>query len=76
MFCRLKNVNGHLFETVSEILWDTIVFAVGWDTETHTDIQIQFVKATFLDWGDLKTDDSIEISKLRFFHDHNTFTIL
>src|SRR5436190_18734097 len=65
---------------------EPVVFAVARDTDIqtyrhtdiqtyiHTDIQTyrHFVKTTFLDSGDLKTDNSIEISNSNFF----TITIL
>src|SRR5436190_23476555 len=57
---------------------EPVVFAVARDTDIHTDRQTyrqtyrHFVKTTFLDSGDLKTDNSIEISNSNFF----TITIL
>src|SRR5436190_723890 len=47
-----------------------VLFAVARDTDIHT--YRHFVKTTFLDSGDLKTDNSIKISNSNFF----TITIL
>src|SRR5436190_21828232 len=52
---------------------EPVVLAVARDTDIQTDIHTDihtyrhFVKTTFLDSGDLKTDNSIKISNSNFF---------
>src|SRR5436190_24362506 len=51
---------------------EKVFLAVARETDIQT--YMHFVKTTFLDSGDLKADNHIEISNSTFY-DHNTFSI-